>query len=392
MSSEEGPDASGRSVDLIVYCAGTTWSGQRGSDQHVADRLRRYRPVLYVDPPVSLLSPLRDRHASSALEGPRLREVADGLWRLSVVVPPGRTKPVVRDVAAALRRRAMRRAVRTLRMRPAVVVAATMSPALDTFPTSRKVLYLTDDFAAGATLLGLERTAVERAQRRALNEADTLVVVSESLAATWRATGAEPIVIENGVDIDHYAAATELDRPDELRLRGPIAGFVGNISDRIDVRLLEAIANRGISLLLVGPRSPMADEARLVALLERPNVQWVDHQPFDTMPTWVGAMHVGLVPYKVDDFNLASSPLKVLEYLAAGIEAVSTPLPSIVELGPTVRLAETPEDFAQAVVDALERPRTQPLVEARYRVAADRSWDVVTERFATAIGVAGQLR
>jgi teichuronic acid biosynthesis glycosyltransferase TuaH len=357
----------------------------------MAERLSRYRAVLYVDPPVSLLSPLRDRHASSALQGPRLRPIAEGLWRLTVVVPPGRSRPVVRDVAAALTCRAIHRAVRTLQLRPAVVVVASLSPMLDVVPASRKVLYATDDFAAGASLMGLEQASVERSQRRALQQADTVIVVSESLAETWRSSHVDPIVIENGVDVDHYAGATELDRPDALRLPGPIAGFVGNISDRIDVRLLEAVADQGVSLLLVGPRSPMADEARLAALLERPNVQWVDHQPFADMPAWIGAMHVGLVPYHVDAFNRASSPLKVLEYLAAGIDAVSTSLPSIAALGPTVRIADSPERFAEEVAAALEAPRTPELVEARLQVAAGRSWDVATQRFAAAIGVDGPL-
>ncbi|MGE3619859.1 MAG: methyltransferase domain-containing protein [Acidimicrobiia bacterium] len=378
-------------AELVVFCAGTTWTGQWLADQPMAQELTRFRPVLYVDPPVSLLSPRRDAHAASALEGPRLRRIGERLWRLTPVVPPGRSRPVVRDVVPAFTRRAVRRAVAELGMEPVAVVVASLNPVLDTFPGARRVLYATDDFAAGARLMNLGPERVQRAQDRALATADVVVVVSGALADKWRRPGLEPVVIENGVEVDRYLDATDRPRPAALALPDPVAGFVGNVSDRIDVALLEAVAARGTSLLLVGPRSPMAEEARLEAVLARPNVQWVDHQPYETMPDWVGAMRAGLVPYRVDDFNRASSPLKVLEYLAAGIEAVSSPLPSIVALGDVVRLAEGPADFADAVDAALSATPSPELVARRRAVVADRSWEAAAGRLAATIGIDGPV-
>ena len=377
----------GEGSGLVVFCAGTAWNAHRGSDQHLAERLARYGPVLYVDPPVSRLSPRRDRHAASALEGPRLRRISDQLTRLTVVVPPGRSRPAMRWLVGRLTTRAMRRAVRQLGLAVDVVVVASLAPVLRTFPGATRVLYATDDFRAGARLMGLQQDSVERLERRALDDADIVVAVSEHLAAVLRGRGADAVVVENGVDFERFATATPLPDSSGIEVPPPIAGFVGNISDRIDVSLLEAVADRGHSLLLVGPRQPLTDETRFAAVLRRPNVQWVDYQPFEDLAAWVASMHVGLVPYRVDEFNRASSPLKVLEYLAVGADAVSTSLPSIVALGDAVRIADTPQGFADEVGLALAAPRTDELVAARRQVAHERSWDAAALSFARAIGL-----
>jgi teichuronic acid biosynthesis glycosyltransferase TuaH len=343
--------------------------------------------VLYVDPPVSRLSPRRDRHAASALEGPRLRQISDQLARLTVVVPPGRSKPAMRWLVGQLTTRAMRRAVRRLGLSVDAVVVASLAPVLRTFPGATRVLYATDDFRAGAALMGLDTESVARLERRAIADADIVVAVSDHLAGVLRGRGAEAVVVENGVDFERFSRASPLAGSSGIEVPPPIAGFAGNISDRIDVALLEAIADRGHSLLLVGPRQPLTDEARFAAVLRRPNVQWVDYRPFEDLPSWVASMHVGLVPYRVDEFNRASSPLKVLEYLAVGADAVSTSLPSVAALGDLVRTADTPDAFADEVSRALAAPRSDELVAKRQAVARDRSWDAAAAAFARAIGL-----
>src|SRR5699024_307712 len=127
-----------------------------------------------------------------------------------------------------------------------------------------------------------------------------------------------PWLIPFGADTMAYAAVDEVPRPQDVTLAGPIAGFVGHINSRIDLDLLEAIAGRGISLLLVGPRDPAVEPERWARLLGRANVQWAGPKPFKALPAYLGAIDVGLVPYGASAFNEGSFPLKTLEYLAAG--------------------------------------------------------------------------
>ena len=104
-------------------------------------------------------------------------------------------------------------------------------------------------------------------------------------------------------------------------------GLVGQLTERIDVRLLEAVADAGFSLLLVGPYDPRWEPERFAALIARPNVRYTGRVPASEVPSYLAAMDVGLTPYADTPFNQASFPLKTLEYFGAGLPVVSTDLP-----------------------------------------------------------------
>ena len=71
-------------------------------------------------------------------------------------------------------------------------------------------------------------------------------------------------------------------------------------------------------MLFVGPRHFTFEMERIERLLEQPNVQWVGPKPFESLPTYLRAIDVGVTPYTDTAFNRGSFPLKTLEYLAAG--------------------------------------------------------------------------
>jgi glycosyltransferase involved in cell wall biosynthesis len=164
----------------------------------------------------------------------------------------------------------------------------------------------------------------------------------------------------------------------DVTLPRPIAGVVGQINERLDMDLLDAIADTGQSLLLVGPRYEQAEETRVRvdALLRRPNVQWVGRQSFERVPGYLATIDVGLTPYAINSFNEASFPLKTLEYLAAGRPVVSVDLSSARWLDTAlVSIAEGRHDFVVKVQKCLAEYRSDSLLAERRRFARQHSWD-----------------
>jgi teichuronic acid biosynthesis glycosyltransferase TuaH len=106
------------------------------------------------------------------------------------------------------------------------------------------------------------------------------------------------------------------------------------------------------------------------------------------MPAYLRVIDVGLTPYRDSDFNRASFPLKTLEYLAAGRDVVSTPLPATRWLGTDlIGVAAGPAGFAAAVTAALARPRTPEAAQRRQRFAREHSWDRRAKVLADLLGV-----
>ena len=361
--------------DLIVFVGGERWDGVRGSHRHLAEALARRRPVLYVDNPVSPLSARRS--GPGATPRPGLRQIGP---RLAVVVPgalPGLSRPGIRRTTDALTRRAIRRALRQLgRPHVAATIVASLDDVLTCCGADRRLVYATDDYVAGASLMNIGAGHLRRQERRQARRADGVFVVSEDLADRWRALGHDPLLLPNGCDPSAYTRVDAVAPAAQVTLEPPIAGVVGRISARIDLALLEAVAERGRSLLLIGPVDPTFEPERFARLVARPNVQATGAVDFDDLPGHLATVHTGLTPYADSAFNRASFPLKTLEYLAAGRAVVATDLPAHRWLDTDlVALATGPEAFADAVDASLPVTTSRALAARRRSFARRHSWD-----------------
>jgi teichuronic acid biosynthesis glycosyltransferase TuaH len=388
---------------LVVFHAANSWDSVKFADQHLAEALSRLVPVLYVDPPISFLTPLKRPEARAALRQPRLRLLAPGLARLTPVSLPGMERPGMAAITTVLVRRAMARAARSLAGRDgvrAVIAASVLVPTLGACGERLGVYWAQDDFVGGAELFGSSAERISSGELRLAAAADLIVASNPVVADAWRGRGrADTLLIPFGADAERFAATDQAPPAGDVELPAPVVGFVGHLGDRIDLRLLEAVADSGRSLLLVGPRHPRFELERMEQLLARANVQWVGPKPFEALPSYLRAIDVGLVPYADSAFNRGSFPLKTLEYLAAGRGVVATDLPAIrwlVEQAAgregLIEVASEPADYAAAVERALSTGREAEAVARRRAFAAEHSWARRAEAFAAALGVAPARR
>ncbi len=109
---------------------------------------------------------------------------------------------------------------------------------------------------------------------------------------------------------------------------------------------------------------------------------YIEH---DLLPKYIRAADVGIIPYKRNFNNDIIITLKLLEYLSMGLPVVSTRLKSIAELFggyDFVRITDTPEEFAAAVVEVSEHGKSGDAVN----LIRDRfSWDHVTEHIVSSV-------
>lgn len=375
---------------IVVIQAATPWDGNRFQEHHLAMALSRLAPVLFVDPSMSLLSPLKRPELRGAVRAPRLRRIGPSLARFTPVVLPGMERPGMVHVTNVLTRRAIRRATRALGGRvQAQIGMSALVRTLGALDEQRKVYWVKDDVVGGADLLGLPASRIAQGEAKLAAEADLIIATSAEVAESWRARGVKTLHIPPGYDdaIPERTDAAPL--PADVDLPEPIVGFVGHLGKRIDLSLLEAVAATGCSLLLVGPRHPRYDLQAMDRLLALPNVRWVGPKPFEQLPSYLRVIDVGLVPYTDSAFNRGSFPLKTLEYLAAGCAVVATDLPAIRWLNTSlIDVAAGPQGYAAAVAKAIRVPRTAALVRQRREFAAPHAWGRRAETFAAALGVA----
>ncbi len=367
------PDMTRRSV--IVFIAGSPWDGVPGTDVNLARALSQHIDVLWVEPPRPLTEFVRSRRPPPK----RVRLLGDRLWQLNTVSPPGVSRPVIRSVAAAQASFQVRRTVARLDFD---VVAAILASPEAVFPrglAGERIYYVTDDWIAGSKLMGIGEARIAALQTKNLGAATSVFAVSPVLVETLstKAPNTTVRLLPNGCNTGLYPGTTgslPADAPGR-----PYAVFAGKINERIDIDVLSKIVAIGVPLVLVGPRRDRDSRIRdkINNLVSDPSVTWVGQKSAEDTALYISNAAVGLTPYRVDEFNVASFPLKTLDYLAAGIPAVSTALPAARLLATDlVTIAENSDDFVSRTVEFCQPGHnSSQLALERRRFAQTHDWD-----------------
>lgn len=332
------------------------------ADTHLARSLAKLAPVLVVDLPKAI-------HRSPRRVRPRLRPLRGApteSWVLEPVALPANERSATAWASDAWLAVQIERAAR--RVLPANRVLVTLNPTRGMLPGIRRraTVYWRRDLAAHhryAASVGLVRARSDALVRRA----QLVTAVSPQLVSESRTANRQSYLVQNGSDLDHFGRSPTV-RPRALPVAEgrPVLGYVGAVSWRLDHDLLARIcaARPDWSVVLVGPVEGKLPQA--------PNLHAVGAIPYDELPEWTQAFDVGIVPYNQDEFNRASFPLKVFDYLASGVPVVSTALPALSDLGPTVRLARNAEEFTEETAALLA---DMPSAAECRTLAAANSWD-----------------
>lgn len=370
----------------IIVVAGTTWSGHnRRAVVELSRALSRHHRVLFVENPPTALSRLRNRQR--LFQPARLRRLSEDL----LVLTPPEVLPTGRLPAGRLYRTAMayNRGRLSAAIQSAVALAGLESPVLlnawnPTYGLSllgsrvRRTAYYCYDDIGSATWKSSHGPAAESAVLRA---ADRVIATSPALLQRCSALNPATSLVPNGVD---YAAYRRSGPPHRLTRRsGPILGFVGSIDHRVDIGLLSRLADArpDAHLLIVGRVFPSAGD--LTALASRPNVSLPGPVSADEVPAVLRGLSVGLIPFRRTRFTAAVCPLKVYEYLAAGLPVVSTDFAPITDAADVITQAPDAEGFIAGVDAALSGPLPDP--DARLAVAEAADWHARAEQLLEAV-------
>jgi glycosyltransferase involved in cell wall biosynthesis len=204
--------------------------------------------------------------------------------------------------------------------------------------------------------------------------ADLVLVNCESMQELMATMATNVHLVPNAADYPDPLAKGPLEIPDDLRdLQGPIVGYVGNLSSRIDVELLDRLAGErpDWNLVLIGS----AHAGRGIAPLARHrNVSLLGPRPYEEAKRYIRAFDVALIPHLDDPMTRAMNPLKAFVYCALQVPVVSTNIANLGELGPLVSVASDHDDFI-AKVDAAIQAGRGPLDPAADAVLRRNSWE-----------------
>lgn len=290
-----------------------------------------------------------------------------GIRSWSVTVAGRRPASPVDDLGWRWTGRVARRALGGSRARLAVAATPLAVPLLRHLTDGPTAFDAVDDWRQ----LGPAQAVAQRVRTgyRAARRVGAVTAVSEGLAERLRSDfGLHATPVRNGVHLEAYACPSASAPPAVALPSGPFAVYLGSVSDRVDLDLLEA-ASEELPVVLAGP---VQEELR--ARIENGPLSSVGLVAKTDVPALLGRASVGLLLHHVDDLTRSMDPMKLSEYEAAGLPVVATGLPGVADR-PGVTVVATPVEVRRAVraAHALgRRPVPSDLAERDWRVVAER--------------------
>ena len=212
------------------------------------------------------------------------------------------------------------------------------------------IYHCVDEFSE---FTGTDKAALLDMERRLIEKSDAVIVSSGPLQQAKCTQGVQTFLVTHGVDVAHFRKACDPDTmipPDIAGIPAPIIGFFGLIEDWVDLRLIRflALARPQWSFILIGKVA--TDDSPLRGL---PNVHLLGRKDYQQLPAYCKAFDVALLPFIVNELTLAANPLKLREYLAAGLPVVASAIPEAERLGRLLRIARTDHEFLEQIDDVL---------------------------------------
>lgn len=362
-----------------MLCFSHDWQGDPLSKTHLMRLMARDNRVLWINsigyrtPNVSAADISRALTKFLAAFEP-IREVEPNIFVLNPLTIPAYGRPFIRafnrrflgwQVKRAMRRLGFQRPLNWVFSPAASVVAGELGE-------ETVVYYCVDEYTR---FTGVSADSLAELEESLMRRADLVIVSAERLYRAKARFNPRTALIRHGVDYAHFSRALDpaTQVPEEIAgLPRPILGFFGLIADWVDLELLVKVARHfsAGSLVVLGKAT-----TDLSVLKQVPNLHLLGRKPYSALPAYCKGFDVGLIPFLVNELTLHANPLKLREYLAAGLPVVSTALPEV-EIVDGCRIGADHRSFIHEIEEALRDPGPSRSRSERMR---GESWEARVE-------------
>lgn len=349
-----------------ILCFSHDWTGDPLSKTHLMRVLAKENRILWINAIANRMPTASSKDVSRIFNKLKsftepVREVEPNIFVLNpLAVPAYGSRAIVAMNQASLVRQ-VKKAMRKLGMQD--VVNMVFNPAAGMIAgklgENELIYYCVDEYTAFTGSAGLKGI-----EEKLFRDSDLVIVSAEKLYESKKRFNANTHIVRHGTDWRHFRRALDDTTivPSEIaELPRPVIGFHGLLADWVDYDLIKKTAehfNNG-SVVLIGKVAVDAEE-KIKKLDGVANIHLLGRKPYAELPAYCKGFDVALNPFAINELTLAANPLKVREYLAAGLPVVSTDIPEVHVL-PDVLVGTDHTDFIKKVGQALadRKPRNE---------------------------------
>ncbi|GAB6168174.1 hypothetical protein JCM1393_06340 [Clostridium carnis] len=224
---------------------------------------------------------------------------------------------------------------------------------------------MADDFSgfpnAYKTMIDMEKEVVKNS--------DLVIVSAKTLIDKVYKDNKNVIYLPNGVDISRFEIEYEI--PQEyIEINSPIVVYVGAIHEWFDFETISYAIERlkDCTFVFIGNENIKIKELSK----KNNNVKLLGRKDHKLIPQYLKYANLGIMPFINNNLTNSIHPLKIYEYLAAGIPALSRELDETKNMNAPIYYYDSKESFVQQVKNIVgENHKKQEYIE----YAANNTWE-----------------
>lgn len=365
-----------------ILCFSHDWTGDPLSKTHLMRVLSKENRILWINAIANRMPTASTKDVSRIFKKLKsftepVKEVEPNIFVLNPLAIPTYGNEAVRKFNEKFLVSQVKKAMRKLKFQNPLNMVFNPAAGLlaGKLGESEIVYYCVDEYTAftGAA------AGLKEIEEDLFRKSDLVIVSAEKLFETKKHFNENTFVIRHGTDWKHFRGALDeaTEIPAEIKdLPRPIIGFHGLLADWIDFELLKKTAahfKKG-SVVLIGKIT--VDAEKKIKILDGvPNIHFLGRKPYTELPQFCKAFDVALNPFEISELTLAANPLKVREYLAAGLQVVSTDIPEV-RILENCLIGADHADFIEKIEFALENPKPKEMISDAIR---HESWEAKIE-------------
>lgn len=373
-------------VGQDILCFSHDWTGDPLSKTHLMRVLSKENRILWINAIANRMPTTSSKDLSRIYKKLKsftepIKEVEPNIHVLNPLAIPAygnktvvalNQKFLIRQIKGAMKKLGMKNVLNMVFNPAAGMVAGKLGE-------TGLIYYCVDEYTAFTGVTDGLRVIEEALFRKS----DLIIVSAEKLFDNKKQFNPNTYIIRHGTDWRHFRKsldeATAI--PAEIaNLQKPIIGFHGLLADWVDFELIKKTAAhfKNGSVVLIGKIA--VDAEKKIKILDNiSNIHFLGRKPYSELPNYCKGFDVALNPFEISELTLAANPLKVREYLAAGLQVVSTDIPEVRILEDCL-VGENHEDFIAKIEFALQHPKSKESISDNIK---HESWDAKIDELRT---------
>jgi glycosyltransferase involved in cell wall biosynthesis len=377
-----------------IICFANDWDSDPLSKKHVVMRFAKHNRVLWINSignrkPTASVYDFK-RIAKKLRDFARgYQKVHDQIYVFSPIAIPFFASAVARWINRNALKWSLRRVCRRLGFQNPMMW--TFYPAsgnvVGSLGEAKIVYHCVDEYSE---FTGTDKDAILQLERELMAKCDYVIVSSDRLYQTKKPYNKNTFLVTHGVDVEHFRKACKPETvvPDEMKpFPHPVIGFFGLIADWVDLDLIRflAVSRPDCSFVLIGK---ITTDVKLFDGLS--NVHLLGQKPYEALPAYVKAFDIAILPFVMNELTIASNPLKLREYLAAGLPVISSAIPEASRLKHLIRIGRNKFEFLHHLDAILQSRSTGPQMRISSQMDAE-SWDQKVEELSQVVAGSHQV-